>query len=266
MRICKNPECNNSLEGRHLNVCYCMSKCRNRAINLRQKSRVGNVCIDCGILICSVSTRCRLCMYKDPERSRKLREANTGCKHPKETKQKISKISKGRKHTEKTKQKMSEIATGRKHSKETKRKLSKIRVGKSNGPRTEETKQKLSASWTLEKREKQSKVIRDAWANGNYDGTQLVGSQSPHWKGGISFEPYGIEFNNSLRKQVRDRQNNRCLMCGKKCKSLDCHHIDYDKNNNVLGNLWGLCRSCHSKTNYNREYWKLELTKHVAKF
>jgi hypothetical protein len=36
---------------------------------------------------------------------------------------------------------------------------------------------------------------------------------------------------------------------------LPVHHIDYDKKNNVPLNLISLCKSCHSKTGYNRDNW-----------
>ena len=41
------------------------------------------------------------------------------------------------------------------------------------------------------------------------------------------------------------------------CKKngYDVHHIDYDKFNNCVANLITLCRSCHAKTNFNRESW-----------
>ena len=59
---------------------------------------------------------------------------------------------------------------------------------------------------------------------------------------------YSIDFNNLLKFEVRDRQNNKCLLCGKEepTKKLDVHHIDFDGFNNQTNNLAGLCRSCHS--------------------
>jgi len=48
------------------------------------------------------------------------------------------------------------------------------------------------------------------------------------------------------------------------------HHIDYEKTNNVEGNLVSLCKSCHTKTNFNRDAWiayfqkLLENVVHVA--
>ena len=86
-----------------------------------------------------------------------------------------------------------------------------------------------------------------------------TGSLNGNWQGGKSFEPYGLEFNNGLREQIRKRDNFICQECGKieevlGCK-LDVHHIDYDKTNNKPENLICLCKSCHAKTGFNREDW-----------
>jgi len=87
----------------------------------------------------------------------------------------------------------------------------------------------------------------------------------PCWKGGKSFEPYGLEFDEKLREKIRKRDQYRCQQCfrnqnelhyknGKKYK-LNVHHIDFDKMNNDSKNLISLCHNCHSQTNYGREEW-----------
>ena len=80
------------------------------------------------------------------------------------------------------------------------------------------------------------------------------------WLGGKSFEPYGLKFNDNLKDSIRQRDNYKCQLCG--CSQLEnifalqCHHIDYDKQNNISKNLVSLCNSCHGKTNgLNRKYW-----------
>ncbi len=82
--------------------------------------------------------------------------------------------------------------------------------------------------------------------------------------GGLSFEPYGFEFNEKLKALIRKRDNYICQLCGRhegentgKQKNHSVHHIDYDKYNNDPMNLISLCleNGCHSKTNFNREYW-----------
>ncbi len=82
----------------------------------------------------------------------------------------------------------------------------------------------------------------------------------PLWKGGISFEPYGLKFNKELKKEIRKRDSYRCKECNFSEENLgyklSIHHIDYNKQNSNINNLVSLCRSCHSKTNFDRENWK----------
>ncbi|MGM0582976.1 MAG: HNH endonuclease [Bacteroidota bacterium] len=79
-----------------------------------------------------------------------------------------------------------------------------------------------------------------------------------NWRGGKSFELYPIEFNDSLKNKIKKRDNNTCQICGVKGKdaTLHVHHIDYNKDNSSMNNLITLCNSCHSKTNFDREYWE----------
>lgn len=83
------------------------------------------------------------------------------------------------------------------------------------------------------------------------------GENHPNWQDGKSFEIYPQEFK-QIRKFIYERDNYTCQFPGCKTenpKRLDCHHIDYDKQNNDPENLITLCISCHMKTNYNRQYW-----------
>jgi len=83
----------------------------------------------------------------------------------------------------------------------------------------------------------------------------------PNWQGGISFEPYPIGWTDTLKESIRQRdnhicQNPECNMTQEENKrALDVHHTDYDKSNLNTGNLISLCHSCHTKTNFNRNYW-----------
>jgi hypothetical protein len=67
-----------------------------------------------------------------------------------------------------------------------------------------------------------------------------------HGGDGTFTNPYGIEFNNELKRSIFERDNFRCKTCGKN-HSIVCHHIDKNKQNNNPDNLITLCRSCHSK-------------------
>jgi hypothetical protein len=82
----------------------------------------------------------------------------------------------------------------------------------------------------------------------------------PLWKGGISFEPYGVSFTRQLRREIRTRDNYCCQLCGKHkselTQKLSVHHVDYVKDNNFTFNLISLCNRCHSITNNKRDYFK----------
>lgn len=80
------------------------------------------------------------------------------------------------------------------------------------------------------------------------------GNKHIFWKGGISKEPYPFEFTKDLKSYIKHCYRCLCLYCGTS-KNLVVHHIDYRKRNIALNNLVPLCRSCHSKTNYDRNYW-----------
>lgn len=91
---------------------------------------------------------------------------------------------------------------------------------------------------------------------------RLRGKDHHNWNNGSSFEPYGLDFNDDLKKFIRNRdqficQNETCGTPEKECfKNLIPHHIDYNKKNNSSINLIALCQSCHSKTNFDRKYWR----------
>ena len=83
------------------------------------------------------------------------------------------------------------------------------------------------------------------------------GNKHPNWRGGISPESYGIDWTETLRRSIRERDKYVCRLCGKQQgdRAFCVHHIDYDKNNCRPDNLITLCSRCHSKTNSNRKLW-----------
>lgn len=91
-----------------------------------------------------------------------------------------------------------------------------------------------------------------------------TGPDSTNWQGGTSFEPYTPEFNNQLRKSIRERDSFCCQLCNmteqesleQLGRVLSTHHIDYDKHNSVSSNLIALCEPCHRKTQKRRKYYK----------
>lgn len=57
-----------------------------------------------------------------------------------------------------------------------------------------------------------------------------------------------------IRPRIIAKFNDRCFICNQ--LGYEIHHIDYDKMNSDESNFVLLCKSCHSKTNSGREYWK----------
>lgn len=74
---------------------------------------------------------------------------------------------------------------------------------------------------------------------------------------------YPIEFE-MLRERVLDRDGHQCRLCGSAGgdgvgtnKTLHVHHINYCKHDSMrMANLITLCRSCHARTNVDRDYWQ----------
>jgi len=121
---------------------------------------------------------------------------------------------------------------GKHHSKETRNKISenngKGMLGKHH---SEESIEKMSIN-------RKGKALRE---------------KSSNWKGGVSFESYPVEWTQTLKRAIRERDNYICQNCSQYGDTV--HHIDYDKKNCNPENLITLCRRCNSKVNFRREYW-----------
>ncbi len=152
---------------------------------------------------------------------------------------------------------------GKHHTEETKKKLSLAHSGKklnyivwNKGKENPFTKGDKNASKRPEIRKKISEVLmgrRPTEETKEKQRQSKLGSKSHFWKGGKSFEEYTFNWTQLLKKGIR---NNDCFTC-QLCEGdgNNVHHIDYDKKNCDLENLITLCRSCHTKTNFNRTYW-----------
>jgi len=206
------------------------------------------------------------------EHRRNISKGMTGKTHSKEHKKKQSESMKehwknheysmkGKEHSLETRQRMSESRTGRKKSKEHKRKISESMTG---SKKSKEHMRKVSEANRGKKRSakfkrEKSKIMKRLWANPETRAKMClppiyVGEDSPHWKGGISFEPYCPKFNSRLKERIRNRDNRTCVLCGKaeirNGRRLSVHHIDNDKLQGCDGKKWylcALCRSCNNK-------------------
>ncbi len=97
----------------------------------------------------------------------------------------------------------------------------------------------------------------------------LVGPKNPHWRGGISFEPYCPKFTKALKEYIRAKFGHRCVIGGNcECaRELSVHHVDYNKLQGCKGHTWALipmCAAHHTKTNFNRWFWFSKLINYWA--
>lgn len=111
--------------------------------------------------------------------------------------------------------------------------------------------EKMKHSWFKEGQE--------PWNKGY--GDYMKGESNPNWHGGISSEPYGEEFNEELKEDVKEIYGFKCYICHiTEEKSLEeigrvliIHHIDFNKKNNQIENLIPLCYRCHGRITLKRE-------------
>ena len=81
-----------------------------------------------------------------------------------------------------------------------------------------------------------------------------LGNKNPNWADGKSFEPYTIDWTETLKRSIRERDNYICQLCSQYGNVV--HHKNYDKKNCCSENLITLCRKCNVKVNFNRKYWE----------
>ena len=111
-----------------------------------------------------------------------------------------------------------------------------------------------------------NKRCRDCYA------LSITGENAPNWKNGLGNLPYPMEFNDRLKKEIRERDNYICMGCEiteeehiivyGQCLSI--HHIDYIKTNLDKRNLITLCHACNARANYNRDIWKEHYDKKIC--
>jgi len=184
---------------------------------------------------------------------------NKGIPRSEETKKKISKANtnnpkllgrkcwlSGKKMPDEIKKKISNSCKGRICSKETLIKMSQA------------AKKRFPNGMSLSARQKMSKTRKKLIAEGKIK-IFKSGKDNLFWKGGKSFEPYGLKFNKELKSKIRERDNYTCQECNyteeQTGYKFGPHHIDYNKKNNSPNNLILLCKSCNVKANFNRQDW-----------
>lgn len=85
------------------------------------------------------------------------------------------------------------------------------------------------------------------------------GSKSPRWKGGVTPQNRmeRAKFRETMQKQVLERDNYTCQICGARGCALQVDHIqpwaEYVEGRFEMNNCRTLCQSCHYKITFGRE-------------
>jgi DNA primase catalytic subunit len=198
-----------------------------------------------------------------PEHCKKISDAKKGKILSEEHKKKISVGLTGNQHPEGVKQKISETMKGRPCPW-----YDKVRAAKKAHPikgpehhsfgkvRSDETKEKLRLA-NLGKTHS-AETIKKMCEMRKLD-------KHPNWMGGKSFEPYCPKFNDEFKERVRAYFDYTCPECltHQNGTALHVHHINFNKMSccdDTLPLFIPLCTPCHTKTNFNREYWEQYFT------
>lgn len=99
-----------------------------------------------------------------------------------------------------------------------------------------------------------------AWNKGK---VFLTREKNPRWLGGISFEPYTLDFNKRFKEEIRIRDGFLCIKCGMKeedqlvifKRKLSIHHVNYIKKETFPENCCTVCVRCNAEVNTNRPHW-----------
>jgi hypothetical protein len=91
---------------------------------------------------------------------------------------------------------------------------------------------------------------------------KVSGPNNGNWRGGVLPE-YCEKWTPELRERIRAFFDYECIMCGRTqeedCRLLSCHHVEYNKNACCDDQPYcfaALCRSCHCRTNNDRDRWE----------
>lgn len=264
--------CGNSFNSRIKKSKYCSRKCKDSSqidvvrLNIRKSGRClmcnkefypklnkkfcENKCYSLYLKKPKIKKECRYCKKQfDVENKKKDKlYCSRECQTKHFVERKVSPML-GKNHSEKTLEKMRIIARERKT------------IFKSGQIPWNKNKKGLHLSPKTE-----FKKGQEPWNKGLMG--YMKSEKNPNWMGGLSYEPYGVNFNKNLKEKIKERDNFTCQECSliiignRRIKNnpsenwLVIHHIDYNKKNNLEFNLITLCSKCHLKTNYNREHWK----------
>jgi hypothetical protein len=240
-------------------------------------SKCEKVCKNCNVIFLARQESIKYCSRKcywiwkkwekhwplSEKTKEKIRIKSKLHRHTDETKKKISEAWKWKIHSLELIAKQQESRKWYRHSQETKDKISKSNKWKNSWRKfSKETIEKFKNRKPPMLWKKHSEESRLKMSNSRT--WKYSWEKSWNWQGGISFEQYSVDWTETLRRSIRERDWYVCQMpwCNKQQWDVvhHIHHIDYNKHNCDPSNLITLCISCHMKTNFNRSWWINQLS------
>ena len=222
-----------------------------------------------GILIPPTGTQC------SEETRKKMSAAHKGVPRSEYECKQISIGKLGHTVSEDTKRKISVANSGKYHSEEWIKKAQASRMKTIN---TQEHKTKFKEAMRKRfSRPTERKKFSDAAAKNQQDpiyrGKVAQAKGNGFWYGAVRYYDdvmYCEKFNTEFKERVREYRGRVCFECGSPENGTKhaVHHVHYDKKmccNGSPQDVVPLCRSCHTKTNTNRDYWEDHFTELIYK-
>ena len=185
--------------------------------------------------------------WKDEDRRERMSKAHQGMHHTEESKQKISDHN-----AMKRPEIIAKVSGENHHAKrpEERKKQSERMKGQDSVMCGKTGKDNVMSNPEVRKKHKEVMEL-------------LSGENNPNWQGGTSYLPYCEKFDDDFKERVREFFGRCCYVCGKNeidnGERLSVHHVGYNKDtccDDSKPLFVPLCKSCHSKTHGNREYWE----------
>jgi 5-methylcytosine-specific restriction endonuclease McrA len=112
--------------------------------------------------------------------------------------------------------------------------------------------------WAKENDPLKGKRVKKFGKDNPLYGTNQSGDNNPHWRGGVtsSNRLERKKFRDTVQKQVFERDDYTCQMCGKRGVALQVDHIqswkEYVELRFDINNCRTLCQSCHYQITFGR--------------
>ena len=185
-------------------------------------------------------------MKLSEEHINNLSKSHMGYEVSEETRKKISQLNKGRKKPDYFGKKISKARIGMKFSDKHKENISKAAKGRVGWNKGAGQVNCLNCNFVFNRNS-----IGNKYCSKKCSSQVLRGENHPMWKGGITTQNKleRVRFQQTVQKQVLERDNYTCQICGERGGKLQVDHIqswlEYVELRFSMDNCRTLCMDCH---------------------